>query len=120
MRYLLACRILLYSTDRWGLKLGVPALQRISLFAATLSLSAQPRPVEYRAIELARRVSVSTLEAGIPRETLVHWLTRAAGPSAKITWEVTDCGEQTGNPETDRGRDFPLCVDAIAALPGGS
>jgi hypothetical protein len=93
--------------------------QRAAVFTAALSLVAQQLPMEKRAVELVRRIPVARLEAGLPRQTLVQWLTLAAGPNAKIIWEVTDCGEQTGNPDTDRGRDFPLCVDAVAALPGG-
>ena len=37
-------------------------------------------------------------------------------PQTPITWEVNDCGEQTGNPEADKGRDFPICVEAQATL----
>jgi hypothetical protein len=95
------------------------ALKRISVFVVTLILAAQPRALEERAIALARRTPVSTLEPGLPKQPLLQWLTGAAGPSARIDWEVNDCGEQTGNPDTDRGRDFPLCVGAIANLPGG-
>ena len=62
---------------------------------------------------------MSKLEPGLPKQSLVQWLTRAAGTSAKITWEVNDCGEQSGSPEADRGRDFPMCVDGIANLASG-
>ena len=94
-------------------------LTRISVLAMTLSLTAQQSPVETRAIELAQRIPVSRLEAGLPRQTLVQWFTRAAGPGAKLTWEVDDCGEQSGDPEIDRGRDFPMCVAAVASLSNG-
>jgi hypothetical protein len=29
---------------------------------------------------------------------------------------VNDCGEQTGNPLLDKGRDFPLCTEARIVL----
>ncbi|HUI57147.1 MAG TPA: hypothetical protein VLY04_19360 [Bryobacteraceae bacterium] len=88
----------------------------VGLFVFTLA--AQQLALEKRAIELARKVPVSKLEPGLPKQALARWLTQAAGPAAKITWEVNDCGEQSGNPETDRGRDFPMCVDGIANLAG--
>ena len=31
----------------------------------------------------------------------------------KIKYEVNDCGEQTGT-SADKGRDFPMCVEAMA------
>ena len=85
----------------------------------TLSLTAQQLPLEDRAIQFARQIPVSKLDAYLPGQPLVQWLNRAAGRGAKIRWEVSDCGEQTGNPEIDRERDFPLCVDAITTLSGG-
>ena len=94
-------------------------LKRIPIFALALALAAQQSPLEERAIALAGRLPVSTLEAGLPRQTLVQWLTRAVGPNAKIQWGVNDCGEYSGDPNSDRGRDFPLCVDAAANLHGG-
>lgn len=51
--------------------------------------------------------------------TPLIWIIGGSRPGclgAKSEWEATDCGEQTGNPQADRGRDFPLCVDAIADL----
>jgi hypothetical protein len=33
-----------------------------------------------------------------------------------MKWEVNDCGEQTGNPALDRGRDFPMCVEVHIKL----
>jgi hypothetical protein len=38
------------------------------------------------------------------------------GPQTKIVWEVNDCGEQSGNPEFDKGRNFPMCVSASIDL----
>ena len=34
------------------------------------------------------------------------------GGGAPIKWEVNDCGEQTANRASDRGRDSPMCVEA--------
>jgi hypothetical protein len=84
-----------------------------------LDKSAQESPLEKRAIQVAREIPVSKLERGLPNQALYKWLAQAVGPGVALKWEVNDCGEQTGDPQADRGRDFPLCVDAIANLSGG-
>jgi len=89
----------------------------VGIFGISLLVTAQQPARDQRAIELARQIPVSMLEAGLPNQPLVQWLAEAAGAGAKIDWEVNDCGEQTGNPDLDRGRDFPLCVEALMKLP---
>lgn len=54
----------------------------------------------------------------MPRITLEYFLKSEAGRDAELTWEVNDCGEQTGNP-ADSGRDIPICVEADATLADG-
>jgi hypothetical protein len=100
-------------------KVTMRALAAIAAFSLPLSLTAQESSRDRRAIEQAQVLSVQTLDPGLPNQPLLPWLTGVAGRGVKITWEVNDCGEQTGNPDADRGRDFPLCVDAIASWPDG-
>ena len=91
----------------------------VGIFGISLLVTAQQPARDQRAIELARQIPVSMLEAGLPNQPLVQWLAEAAGAGAKIDWEVNDCGEQTGNPDLDRGRDFPLCVESVVKLADG-
>jgi hypothetical protein len=35
---------------------------------------------------------------------------------ASVRWEVNDCGEQSGDPRVDKGREFPVCVQAESDL----
>ena len=91
----------------------------VAVFGISLLAAAQESTRDQRAIEQAQQTPVSMLEAGLPNQPLGQWLRDAVGPSAKITWEVNDCGEQTGNPDLDRGRDFPLCVEGVAKLTDG-
>lgn len=63
------------------------------------------------AIQYAKRVLVSSLDRGLPSVTLEYFL-KYESSGAAIHWEVNDCGEQTGDPATDRDRDLPLCVEA--------
>lgn len=83
-----------------------------------ITLGAQQPRQEKLAIERARRVPASALEGGLPKRPFEQWLSQISS-GAGWTWEVNDCGEQSGNPEVDRGRDFPMCVEAIEKLAGG-
>jgi hypothetical protein len=63
-------------------------------------------------ITTVQRVSVATLDSTMPAIPLERWLTRLAGPSHALSWEVNDCGEGGD------GREAPTCVEAIVALRG--
>ena len=54
---------------------------------------------------------VSSFDRTLPNVSLEFFL-RNEGGGAPIKWEVNDCGEQTENPATDRGRDSPMCIEA--------
>lgn len=67
------------------------------------------------AIERVKTTLASSLDTALPRISLKRFLENA-GQGVPIQWEVNDCGEQTGEPATDAGRDFPLCVEADIKL----
>lgn len=88
---------------------------------AVLVLVAEPlgaQTLETRAIARVKHTPASRLEAGLPKQRFADWFKKVVGPSAKIDWELDDCGEQTGT-SADIGRDFPACVTAAAVLPDG-
>jgi hypothetical protein len=89
------------------------------ILAAAGPLDPQESRLEERAILAARQIPVSKLEPGLPNQTFDRWFTQTVGPEASINWELNDCGEFTGNPQVDRGRDLPICVAAIASLADG-
>ena len=77
-------------------------------------LLAQSSPIdkaEQSTIAQAKKIEVSSLDARLPKVTLEFFLNYESEGSP-IRWEVNDCGEQTGNPSTDQGRNFPVCVEA--------
>jgi hypothetical protein len=86
----------------------------LSSLLLTSSLWAR-RPIlgktEQTAIQHAKSVLVSSLDSSLPKVSLEFFLNYESG-GADIRWEVNDCGEQTGNPVTDRGSDPPMCVEA--------
>ena len=80
----------------------------------TVCLWAQPssaNKTEKAAIRRAKSLTVSSFDRSLPNVSLEFFL-RNEGGGAPIKWEVNDCGERTGNPATDRGRDSPMCVEA--------
>ncbi len=66
---------------------------------------------EQAALQRAKSALVSSLDSSLPKVSLEFFLNYESG-GADIRWEVNDCGEQTGNPATDRGTDSPMCVEA--------
>jgi hypothetical protein len=66
-------------------------------------------------IDYAKKYLVSEIESNVPKMKFADWFQQIVGKEAKVFWDVNDCGEQTGTPE-DRGRDFPMCVEASASL----
>ena len=88
----------------------------ILLSAGVPQTVTQARDAE--AIAAAKNASVQRIDPSLPDKTLEKWLREIVGRQARITWEVNDCGEQTGNPEADKGRDFPMCAEAQVSLQG--
>jgi len=89
------------------------------LLACALSISgsqADTQARDARATAAAKNTSVHRLDPSLPEKSLAKWLREVVGPQAPIAWEVNDCGEQTGNPEADKRRDFPICVEAQVTL----
>lgn len=71
---------------------------------------------EKETIDWVRTSLVRSIDRTLPDEPLEPWLRGLFGSAAKTSWETNDCGEQTGNPQLDRGRDFPMCVDVAVTL----
>jgi hypothetical protein len=93
----------------------------LGFLMAAVFLWAQPptsKKIEKAAIRRAKSAMVSTFDRGLPKVTLEFFLNyEAAG--ATVPWGVADCGEQSGDPAIDRGRDFPMCVEAYFVVKGG-
>lgn len=88
------------------------------LIALLAVLSQLPNAGPDAAIAAAKETVVAELDPAQPDIRFEDWLRSMAAPGREIDWEVNDCGEQTGNPELDRGRDFPMCVEARVPLDG--
>ncbi len=86
-----------------------------AIMVAIAISAASQTPNDRKLIEYAKGVPVSQLDSKLPAIPFERWLAKEAGAGAQISWEVNDCGEQTGTPE-DAENDFPVCVEANAKL----
>ena len=77
--------------------------------------SAQSKKQERIAIKYAKNYLVSRIEKGLPPQAFGVWFQELVGKKLPISWEINDCGEQTGT-SADRGRDFPMCIQASAKM----
>jgi hypothetical protein len=77
--------------------------------------AAAQTPRDRKMIAYAKAIPVSQLDPKLPATPFERWLIKEAGEGAQVTWEINDCGEQTGTAE-DAERDFPMCVEADAHL----
>ena len=57
----------------------------------------------------AKSTLASQIEPGLPEEPIEYWLQSIVEKDAVWSWELNDCGEQSGNPEIDKDRDMPIC-----------
>ena len=69
------------------------------------------------AVDLLGQYRVSRLDSLLPRTPFLTWFKSVVGNSAKLEWEINDCGEQTGDATLDADRDFPSCIEVTATLP---
>jgi hypothetical protein len=90
-----------------------------SCFLATSPRSGQSPRVERAMVQRVKRMPASELQSNLPSEHFDHWLRRIVGRDAVTTWEVNDCGEQSGA-KAGKDRDFPICVQAETRFHDGS
>ena len=69
-------------------------------------------------IEAVRSTVAHEIDPLLPSMSFEQWLNGMFGSQTRMQWEINDCGEQTGDPAVDRGRDLPNCAQLQAELPG--
>jgi hypothetical protein len=83
---------------------------RVGLTLCLLTASAIPA-FDQDLVDVAKRVSVASLDSSFSAAPFEKWLADVAGvPVSAIEWEVNDCGEGGD------GREAPTCVEAILSL----
>ena len=91
----------------------------IEAMVALGTLPGQTTTSDAALVEAVRSTVAREIDPALPPTSFDAWLTSVLGSQVRVEWEVNDCGEQTGNPALDRGRDFPTCVQLRAELAGG-
>ena len=91
-------------------------LLAIGLFSTLVRADSPPQS---DLLEAGKATLVSQIEPGMPAMPIEAWLSSLVGPKASFSWELNDCGEQTGVPEIDAARDMPICSSVTASLPSG-
>jgi hypothetical protein len=91
----------------------------IDTLAAVAGLAGPPgTSADTALIEAVRSTVAYEIDPLLPSMSFDGWLKGLLGSQAGLQWEINDCGEQTGNPAVDRGRDFPKCAELRAELSG--
>ena len=91
----------------------------IEAIVALGTLPGQTTTSDAALVDAVRSTVAREIDPALPLTSFDAWLTSVLGSRVRVEWEVNDCGEQTGNPALDRGRDFPTCVQLRAELTGG-
>ncbi|TMQ57459.1 MAG: hypothetical protein E6K75_06945 [Candidatus Eisenbacteria bacterium] len=73
---------------------------------------------EKRTIDAIQHISVRAIDSTQTEIRFDRWFWNAVGADAWVSWEVNDCGEQTGSP-ADSAREYPICVQAMAEWKDG-
>jgi hypothetical protein len=89
------------------------------LFVLVVLGAALQPPPQAAAISAAKNAVVQDMEKTLPRATFEAWVQGLVGAQAALKWSTNDCGEQTGNPAVDRGRDVPICAEVQVVVAGG-
>jgi hypothetical protein len=97
-------------------------LKRIAIalgFVLPLAVPLSAQVTLEDAIDLLGQYRASRLDSVLPRIPFLTWFKSVVRASAKIEWEINDCGEQSGAPAVDTQRDFPTCLEVTATLADG-
>jgi len=64
-------------------------------------------------VSFAKSLQAKNFDKNLPSIPIEQWITSSLPPDIAAVWgkNVTDCGEQTGDPKIDKERDMPLCAE---------
>lgn len=95
------------------------ALLITGILLGVLPVSSPAQESDSLVIALIQKMSVLQIDSTLGNEPFIDWLKKLAGEKTTLTWEIDDCGEQTGVPAIDKERDIPTCVAVYGILPDG-
>ena len=75
---------------------------------------------EGQAIARVKNLDVQELDPKLGNAAFKYWfITAVAAPGALVSYDLNDCGEQTGGPANE-GRDIPSCVEVRTTTKAGA
>ncbi len=95
-----------------------PAPASVTTPARSVPAANDTLSFEQRTINAIQHISVRAIDSTQTEIRFDRWFWNAVGADAWVSWEVNDCGEQTGSP-ADSAREFPICVQAMAEWKDG-
>lgn len=95
---------------------GILILAALGAVPGAIRANGQAQDFESRAVSRAQQILANQLDPALPPRPFGRWFSQLVGAGAGVTWQLTDCGEQTGT-AADRERDLPSCIEATAILP---
>ena len=85
--------------------------------SALTYVNAQTSARDKRMISYAKNLQASKLDSELPKQRFETWLQFLVGAKTVITWEINDCGAQSGIRGDDSHINPPLCAETQAKLP---
>ena len=101
------------------MKKEILPLLMLSTLCFFASLLAKAQQQEKEIIAYAQNINVSALDSTLPEQLIEVWLSSLLGPKTTITWELNDCGEQTGVAGDSSSVNPPTCVQVTSKLENG-
>jgi len=101
------------------MKKEILTLLMLSALCFLASPAAKAQQQEKEIIAYAQNINVSTLDSTLPEQLIEVWLSSLLGPKATITWEVNDCGEQSGVAGDSSSVNPPICAQVTSKLEDG-
>jgi hypothetical protein len=80
---------------------------------------AKAQQQEKEIIAYAQNIRVSDLDPTLPKQPVEEWLKSLVGAKAPISWEINDCGEQTGVAQDSGNTNPQTCAQVTSNLEDG-
>jgi len=85
----------------------------LAIVLSMLLFVSSPTMADDAYVNFAKSLPAKKYDKKLPSIPVEPWLTSILPRGIVAVWgeNVTDCGEQTGDPEIDKERDMPLCAE---------
>ncbi|MBI5204876.1 MAG: hypothetical protein HZA11_08170 [Nitrospirae bacterium] len=84
-----------------------------AIIVSMILFASSPAMADDDYVSFAKSLPAKKYDKNLPSIPTEQWLNSILPRGIVAVWgnNITDCGEQTGDPAIDRGRDMPLCAE---------